>query len=356
MIKALDKWLLPYLRRRAERSGAKPHVFLAVCDHFEPLHDTDNAGAHRRIQIWSEEFPKLVSQFADSDGQPPKHTFFYPVEQYDPDLIGPLSELCHSTGSEVEVHLHHERDTPEGLVASLEKGKEDLARHGLLSRDSQGRLRFGFIHGNWALNHSHPEGAGCGVSREIPILRKAGCYADFTMPSAPSPTQSKVVNTIGYLPDLEGRLALDKVESAKVGETTANRDRPDRLLMIQGPLALNWGKRKWNVFPKIENGDLTGANPPTVERVRLGTDQVISVAGKPDWVFVKLHTHGGIERNFEMLLGEPMREFHKQISVSQEFFLHYVTAREMANLVHAAEDGKTTDPGSHRDYLFRLLD
>ena len=31
--------------------------------------------------------------FRDSDGQSPKHTFFYPLEDYDPELLDRLGEL-----------------------------------------------------------------------------------------------------------------------------------------------------------------------------------------------------------------------------------------------------------------------
>ena len=357
MFRAIDKWLLPWLKRRVPTrpDGVPLHVLFAVCDHFEPLHGTDKAGALKRIGKWRESFPSMVDSFRDADEMGPRHTFFYPVEQYDTDLIEPLADLCRQTGSEVEIHLHHDNDTPEGVTEALEQGKRDLASHGLLCRDGSGAIRYGFIHGNWALNHSHPEGKGCGVEREIPILRRTGCYADFTMPSAPSPTQSRVVNTIGYLPDLPGRRAIDEISAAVAGSMTADRDRDERLLTIPGPLAPNLRWRKWGIIPRLENGDLTGANPPTKLRLEVAIDQGIGVSGRPDWVFVKCHTHGGIEPNFEMLLGEPMRRFHQAAtSLGEGIRFHYVTAREMANLAHAAEDGVAGDPDEHRDFLFRL--
>ncbi|MDC0312254.1 hypothetical protein OAM04_03440, partial [bacterium] len=277
MLRAFDKWLLPYLCRQRSRPHKPVHVFIAVCDHFEPLHASHKEGALTRLKTWRSRFPELVEKYRDSDGKPPKHTFFYPIEQYDSDLIGPLAELCDKTGSEVEIHLHHKNDSPEGVEASLERGKEDLLRHGLLSRDAEGSVRYGFIHGNWALNNSHPKGEGCGVDHEIPILRQTGCYADFTMPSAPSPTQSRVINQVVYARDLRGRHALDKAEHAEVSASKRRRERKDELLMIPGPLGLNWQKRKWGIVPRIENGDITGANPPTLSRLSLATELGVSV-------------------------------------------------------------------------------
>ena len=43
--------------------------------------------ARARLQRWVEEYPRLFGQMCDSDGRPPRHTFFYPVEQYDPEEL-----------------------------------------------------------------------------------------------------------------------------------------------------------------------------------------------------------------------------------------------------------------------------
>jgi hypothetical protein len=116
--------------------------------------------------------------------------------------------------------------------------------------------------------------------------------------------------------------------------------------MIQGPLALDWKSRKWGILPRIENCDLTVGRPPTLDRLKVWLQAGVHVAGRPDWRFVKLHTHGAQERNADMLLGEPMRQFHQQLAAfarQQEFQYHYVTAYEMACLVRQAESG-AVDP------------
>eukprot|EP01031_Cornospumella_fuschlensis_P005874 gene5874-7295_t len=195
MLRGAEQWLLPYLTRERYRSrlaADQPvHACIAVCDHFEPLHDTDHAGALRALADWQTSWPKLVEGHRDSSGRGPRHTFFYPTEQYDAEIIDPLAKLCAQTGSEVEVHLHHDGDTAETLTAKLHQGLSDLASHGLLTRDAQGRPLYAFIHGNWALDNSHPSGRKCGVSNELEVLKKTGCYADLTLPSAPDPCQTK---------------------------------------------------------------------------------------------------------------------------------------------------------------------
>lgn len=356
MYKALDLWLPAYVRQllKGKNSPSKPvHLLLCVADHFEPLHDTDKKGALQRLAEWRRLFPEFQKPFADSDGVRPRHTFFYPIEQYDPELLEPLAELCRESCSEVEIHLHHDRDTAENLKRTLQLGVDNLARHGLLSKDRNGKIRYGFVHGNWALNHSHPEGRNCGVISELSILRETGCYADFTFPSAPHPTQTRIINALYYAKQLAAPKSHDKGVPVRVGSQAGEGD----LLLVQGPLGLNWQSRKLGLFPRIENGDLTEANPPTMDRLKIWMDSHIHVQGKPEWIFIKLHTHGALPRNCQMLLGEPMLQFHQLLASfnPSEVMFHYVSAREMVNILHAAEAGESGSPGLYRDYELRPL-
>lgn len=359
MYKAFDKWLLPYLfRQRFRKPEGQIHVMIAVCDHFEPLHHSDKAGALERIGEWGNRFPKLIQPFKDDDGVSPRHSFFFPIEQYDRELLEPLADLCKQTGSEVEIHLHHDNDTEAGLIEAIEQGKKDLTRHGLLSRDKNGEIVFGFIHGDWALDNSHPEGRHCGIDRELGVLKRTGCYADFTMPSAPSPTQTKTINSIYYSEDSAQPKSHDRGKRMEVGVTQDLRTSENHLMLIQGPLGLNWKNRKWGVMPRVENGDLTGANPPTGMRLDLWQDLGIHVKGRPEWLFVKLHTHGGIPPNYNVLLGDKMGEYYQaiqQMAGTGRVKFHYVTAREMANIAHAAEQGENGNPGEYRDFCYRKL-
>ncbi len=358
MIRALDRWLPSYLLRDRARPVAdcnRPvHVCLAVCDHFEPFHHTDRDGALRALADWEEQWPRLVGGFRDSGGRGPRHTFFYPIEQYEEEVISRLARLCANTGSEVEVHLHHGEDTAATLTRQLEQGIERFAGHGLLSRGDGGRPRYGFIHGNWALDHSHPQGRHCGVADELSVLRRTGCYADFTLPSAPDPAQTRTLNSVYYAREDGQPRSHERGRAVEVGLTGALADADDQLLLVQGPLGLNWRRRKWGVLPRLENADLTGANPPSLGRFRLWMKLAPFVRGGPPWIFIKLHTHGGIPRNYRSLLGEPARAFHRDLAAAAaadpRLRFHYVTAREMVNLVHAAEAGMDGDPCPWRDF------
>jgi len=353
MLKAFNIWLPAYLRQRRATwdESREKHLIICVCDHFEPFHDASRAEGLSRVHRWADEFPALSEAWHDSGGEPFRRTFFYPIEQYDEEVLAALAELCGTTHCETEIHLHHKNDTAENMSATLERGKEKLARHGLLSTDPSGALCFGFIHGNWALDNSDPHGRNCGVRNELRVLQEAGCYADFTMPSAPHPTQTETINSIYYATPTDRPKSHNHGTPARAGVAD-----PGGMLLVQGPLGLNWRWRKWGFLPRVENGDLTPRNPPTINRLRLWLELNVHVQGRPEWVFAKLHTHGGTPRNMEMLLGEQKKGFHDALPQFAEehpnFHYHYVTARELVNIVHAAEAGMAGDPGGYRDFRY----
>jgi len=359
MLRGAQQWLLPYLRFRRHSACVSPdqplHACIAVCDHYEPLHDTDLAGAERTVAHWQATWPRLVDEHRDSSGRGPRHSFFYPIEKYEPTLLAPLAELCHRTGSEVEIHLHHDGDTEATLTAKLEKCVADFASHGHLSRDASGRAKYAFIHGNWALDHSHPSGRKCGVPNELEVLRRTGCYVDMTLPSAPDPCQTSTINAAYYAREDGLPKSHDRGTPVEAGQTAPLRDKADHLLLVQGPLGLNWQRRKWGLIPRLENGDASGSNAPSIERLRLWLELCPRVKNGAPWVFIKLHTHGGISKNYTTLLGDPMRRFYADLAAMAKsmpgFHYHFVTARELTNLVHAAEDGKTGSPAEWLDYL-----
>ena len=174
--RSLHIWIVPYIlearERRLPAADEPVHLFLCVADHFEPRWGGASAAlARQRVERWVREYPRRFADFCDSDGRPPQHTFFYPAEEYASDHIDALAELCRAGFGEVEIHLHHDRDTSDGLRTKLLDFKTVLSeRHGLLSRHrTTGEVFFGFIHGNWALDNSRPDGRWCGVNNELDV-------------------------------------------------------------------------------------------------------------------------------------------------------------------------------------------
>lgn len=347
-------WLPDFLAGNRQQVQGRPvHVVFCFVDHFEPMWGrADYATEKERVARWQQEYPRLAARHADAEGRPPQHTFFYPQEEYRPEHLEALAQLCRQGLGEVEVHLHHDRDTAEGLRRKLSGFLEQLDQgHGLVPRHPDGRYAWSFIHGNWALDNSRRDGRWCGVDNELSVLAEQGCYADFTLPSAPSDTQTRFVNRIYYASGRDGHS-----KSHNTGEVVqAGRAGRGDLMIIQGPLLFNWKRRKLGFFPRIENSDIRRSQPPSPERVDLWVDAGIAVPGRPDWLFIKIHTHGTQDGDMDVLLGEPMdRTFsylESRYNDGERYQLHYVTAREMYNIVRAAEAGKSGNPAAYRDFV-----
>lgn len=355
--KHISIWLRSFLRqdwRAPVPPGTTRHLVFCFVDHFEPGYGRPSYEVEcARVARWRQDYPRLCEGLRDADGRAPIHTFFYPEEEYRREHLEPLVEMCRMGLGEIEIHLHHENDTDAGLREKLQRFTRILAEdHDALPRDpATGQPRWAFIHGNWALDNSHPHGAGCGVNNELIVLREEGCYADFTFPAAPEPCQTSTVNKIYYAKDdPHAPKSHDTGERVKVG------GRPwGDLMIIQGPLGFMWHNRKFGLLPRIENADVRTTSAPTRERIDGWVETGIHVEGRPEWVFVKVHTHGVEERDVDTLLGAPMREafeyMQSRYNDGVDWKLHYVSAREMYNIVKAAEAGEQGEPGQFRDYV-----
>lgn len=350
----MQVWIGSYLRRRVPPAVNAPiHVMFCFVDHFEPMWGrVDLATQRARVDRWCTDYRRMTAQHSDADGYPPQHTFFYPEEEYLEEHLDKLAALCNDGYGEIEIHLHHDDDTPENFCATISRFNELLhAKHGALSRDPRtGQLRFGFIHGNWSLDNSRADGRWCGVNNELILLRELGCYADFTLPSAPSDTQTRMVNAIYYATDDPQR---PKSHNTGVPVRVGGAASGD-LMIVQGPLGLNWRERRFGVIPRIESSDVRRGCPPTPARVDAWVRTAIQVQGQPNWIFVKVHTHGTQERDMDTLLGAPMHAMHahleKVYNDGRKHVLHYVTARESYNIIKAAEAGMRGNPNTWRNF------
>lgn len=361
--KNLHKWIGAYAwpaeRVRPWEPEQPIEVFIAICDHYEPeCYGATREVARTRVNRWVTEYPRLFAEFTDVDGRPPQHSFFFPQDEYRPEYLDRLKDLCEAGFGEVEIHLHHDRDTAAALREKLATFRDTLFhQHGCLRRDPEtGQIVYGFIHGNWALCNSRPDGRFCGVDQELTVLLETGCYADFTLPSAPSPAQISTINSIYYAQDRPGRRCSHATGiRARVGQAAPR----DHLLMVQGPLTLDWGDRRFGLLPRTENSDLHAGRGPSLRRLKMWLDAGVCVAGRPDWRFVKLHTHGCKDGNIDTLLGPETQQFHRELAQLHRqhptFRYHYVSAWEMAQLVHQAERScllpqiaRQPVPASHR--------
>src|SRR5579862_5388949 len=98
-LSGLDRWLIPYLmqtpKRRSPRPGERVCLLLCIADHFEPrVGKPPSQQADQRVAHWCRHYPEQFEAFRDSDGLPPRYTFFYPLEDYEPQYLQELATLC----------------------------------------------------------------------------------------------------------------------------------------------------------------------------------------------------------------------------------------------------------------------
>jgi hypothetical protein len=360
--KNVDLIVRAALVRRAAAPEGTRHIFFCIVDHFEPFwHNRDRAVAVERVRRWRDGYPEVAARFVDRGGRHPRHAFFYPEEEYalEPACLDLLAQLRERAVADVEVHLHHDRDRSEAMRARLLAFKRALRdRHGLLHTDPRtGEVVYGFIHGNWVLANSGLRGQNCGVDDELVVLRETGCYADFTLPSAPHPSQPPVINRIYYAAgDARRPRAHFRATDAELG-----REGGPGPLIVTGPLGLNWRRRRRGILPAVENGDLTGLNPPSPDRVDAWVRAAVSVAGFPRWVFVKAYTHGAQERNATRLLGEgpgSLRSLFADLQARYDdgarYVLHFATPWEIFRCVKVLEAGDRRDIEAIERFQFRF--
>jgi hypothetical protein len=353
VLRWIPSYLWQSLTRRLPRSPV--HLVIALADHFEPSIVPQDGRARapydeqeRRLEEWCREYPRLVDSYRDHDGRPLCHTYFYPAEQYDFGLVQRLAEHCHKGWGEIEIHLHHGAyapDTAENTHRQLVEFRDALAsRHGCLSYlDGAGPPRYAFVHGNFALANSN-QGAECGVDSEMQVLADTGCYADLTLPAAAfHPSQTSKINSL-----YECELPLNQRAPQRRGKDLRRGRSPQVFpLIVQGPLMLDFA----NV--SIDNAALTAPNPARLSRLRLWKRAGICVQGRPDWVFIKLHCHGMDPTQKAAVLGQPTQDFLRGLvegAGERGEILHFVTAREMVNIILAACDGREGNPRDYRDY------
>ncbi len=371
-------WSLPWMTRypfwrarefarrgdRSDQSGPQ-HLVVVVANHFEPAWNERGDSLDWNTQLskldrWYEQARAIGKSVRDADGTPFRHTNFYPAEQYHPRLLQRMAEMQAEGLGEVEVHLHHgleKPDTPENLRTALTDFRDVLANeHKCLSRlDGNGSPRYAFVHGNLALANS-AGGRFCGVDSEMQILAQTGCYADMTLPSAPEQSQVSRINAI-----YECGHPLTESRPHRSGPAVRVGDRQPMLpIIVTGPLVLNW-KRKLRGLPvpRLDDGALTANQPLDPARLDRWRGADIHVEGRPEWIFIKLYCHGFFNFDQPSMIGERIRRFWSEAieagDKTGEYKIHFASAREAFNLIMAAVDGKSGEPGMYREYRLRQI-
>ena len=367
------KWNLPWLVRYpfertkslvARQNSRRKHVIFTIADHFEPSWSNNGLLPVDKQKQAIEHYHRLArrtgEQLRDSNGNKFGHTFFYPAEQYDKDLLDMTADLQAEGLGEVEIHLHHgieEPDTPANLERQLIEFRDCLAQeHRCLSRwEGNGKPKYAFVHGNLALANS-AGGKYCGVDEEMHILAETGCYVDMTLASAPDRSQVPMINKI-----YECGYPLDEPVPHRSGnEIAVNGKAPEFPIIFTGPLVFNWQRRIRGIpVPRLEDGALVYNQPMDLHRFYRWENADITVKGRPEWLFIKLYCHSFFEHDQSACIGDDAVRFFSEIleygETKGNFKTHFASAREATNMVLAAVDGLNGNPAKYRDYKLKSI-
>ena len=149
-----------------------------------------------------------------------------------------------------------------------------------------------------------------------------------------------MTNSIYYAAEDGKPRSYDHGEPVRVGGSPSGD-----LMIFSGPVALD---RAGGCF---DDGSVEDSSPAHPRRLAPWLSAHVHVRGRPEWVFVKLHTHA--MQNRASFLGKDMRATLEAMQTwwnRPPFRLHYVTAREAYNIVKAAEAGRSGNAGDYRDF------
>lgn len=332
------------LDRRVPFDNSKPlDVCFCFVDHFEPggiWNTPETFPIQRRLsrlQAWEVAYRKAIEGHRDSDGQPPQTTWLFPIKDSVPEVIAELAKWPGREWGEIEYHLHHRLDWDGRQVREqIEQDVDALQKIGACTNG------YAFVHGVYGLAAGDPK--VCQVINELDILKETGCYADFTFPNLYTPAQPSQVNSIFYARTTGLPKPHDRGTSAEVGKSAKG------LLLVQGPM--------WAGFTKavFDDANLSVSQHPHPSRIDHWIASHVHVRGKPNWIFIVVHTHSATEYAQDMLFQGNMQRTWAALETrfkSNGNRLHYVTAREVYNIIKAAEAGKDGNPDHYRDFFIR---
>ena len=335
-------------------------VIVIYSDHWEPTSDPSRVAAFTR---WQENWETFAARHRDSDGRPLRHSWFLwntangPWTLPDPQHVEWLRDMCYRGYGEIDLHIHHwetgdEEENRAVFADRMRRFIEVCQKYGIArTAEVTPRTAFAFIHGMWALDNSRIGTTGareyCGVDRELSVLREVGCYADFTFPAWGSMNPAVPASIFMARDDDRPKSYGFSENISRLGTGAAPAG---DLLIFGGPDA---------PWPSTQEKDRLV--PANFDRwVRRG----VCVAGRSDWVFVKIITHGlqqaeilGSDTEAEgtdALWGTMAETFWSHVERNYadgvRYRLHYVTAREAYNIARAAAAGAVGNPYRYRNF------
>jgi hypothetical protein len=160
------------------------------------------------------------------------------------------------------------------------------------------------------------------------ILADTGCYADFTLPSAPDQSQVPRINAIYQCDN-----PLNESRPHRSGTGLKVGDKPTLPIILTGPLVFDWSRRLHGLpVPRLDDGALAQNYALSMGRLLRWRNAHISVEGRPEWIFIKLYSHGFFEWDQDAMIGEQLKRFMNEALELGErtgaFKIHFASARE----------------------------
>jgi hypothetical protein len=337
-------WLASYVRQQLRNARVEPgsdcHIIFTFVDHFEPSRALGERGVEL-VGEWCRKNAEISSEVTDDDGIHPQHTWFYRYDYPSFECLRQIARSSFEGFGEIEFHLHHGNDTPETFKQTIEAGKRWFASAGAMSAVGSGTAQFAYIAGNWSLANGQGDPSKSGVNDEIRLLRDAQCYADFTFPAFGERSQPRQVNSLYYATQ------SDRIRCYDTGpEVIAGGRGEGDLLIFQGPLFLDFRNGLVD-YAAVEN-----YAPYFAGRFHNWINAGVRVTGRPNWTFIKVHTHG--MQSADTVVGSSAALMYREaieIAHKRGYKVHFASAREAYNIVKAAEAGRSGDPGEYRDFL-----
>jgi hypothetical protein len=333
----LHQWLGTYWlssESNNTKNNTKHYIFTMV-DHYEP--GFDSSTAILASKNWLNKFEPIANRHFDSYGNNFKYSWFYPYDQANDDVIKRLIKTTQKGFGEIEFHWHHPKYTNNTFREALSEAIGWFNKHGLMISDKpNAKPNFAFIHGNWALDNSL---SVCGVDNEIDILQEFGGYMDMTFSTIGQDSQPfHKINQLYHVVDTPDSKSYESGQEAIFNKVN------DDFLIFQGPL-------NFSLDLSIEYGAVENYALPTPKRIRKWMDSNIHVNGKPEWVFIKVYSHGiQSDAIINSHLDSMLSDLYEEVD-ARSAKLHFMTAREAYNVVKAVEAGLSGNPEEYRDFV-----
>lgn len=358
------------------------HVIYMHADHFEP-YAKDLAICDERLKIWTNDlkklkikpslfvFPSLLMKYIDGKitSEPSSTTL----------MIVSYLKAMEENGADINLHIHHERWTTSSVTVEpwitllREKKVTDdqmLESHiidvkELLEKAKIDMSSWGFVHGMWGLNASDRK--VCNIENELLILRRFGCFGDFTFPagrphcnpqmsgifSAPLKAGVKVYN-VG-LELKKGQNYLQKHDKFLIFYPTKSYFYVsiDGLLLNQGKSAYYYGSTI-NPYMYRKDGHTIATSCPE-DSLEIIQEWLLSSMIIDKTLIIKTHAHsmvnvfwdfGGEVKNQSPLFQAnhiERMDMLESAMAERNIGLHYLTARELYDFCIKIDKGESAE-------------